>query len=75
MEDIIFQIYRCSEGFSNHHVAAFFERSVLKEVRMLRYLHNNSTMLIPKFKNKIKLQVLFKKRLQHRCFGVNVAKF
>ena len=63
MEDIIFQIYRYSEGFSKHHVAAFFERSVLKEVRILSYLHNNSTMLIPKFQNKIKLQVLFKKAL------------
>ena len=40
---------RYSEGFSNRHVVALlFENSVLKEVRILRYLHNNSTMLIQK---------------------------
>ena len=45
---------RYSEGFSNRHVVALlFENSVLKEVRILRYLHNNSTMLIQKFKNKL----------------------
>ena len=29
-----------------HHIAVFFETSVLKEVRILRYLHNNSVVLI-----------------------------
>ena len=36
--------YRYSEGFSSHHVATFFERSILKEVRMLRYLPNTVTV-------------------------------
>ena len=29
----------------------FFETSVLKKVRILHYLHNNNTALIPKFQN------------------------
>ena len=37
------KVYRYSEGFSNRQVARFFERSVLKEVRILRYLHNTVT--------------------------------
>ena len=44
------KIYRYSEGFSNPHVITFFERNVLKEVNILWLLHNNSTMLLPKFK-------------------------
>ena len=32
--------------FFNRHIVAFFETSVLKEVRILRYLHNNSVVLI-----------------------------
>ena len=47
------KVYRYSEDFSNHQVPAFFERRVLKEVRVLLYLHNNTTMLIQKFKNKV----------------------
>ena len=31
-----------SEGFSNRHVVAFFETSILKEVRILRYLRNHN---------------------------------
>ena len=45
------KICRYSVGFPYHHAAAFFE-SVSNEVRILRYLHNNGTMLIPKFKNE-----------------------
>ena len=36
----------------NRHIAAFFGTNVLKEVRISRYLHNNSAVLIPKFQNK-----------------------
>ena len=32
--------------FFNHYIAVFFETSVLKEVCILRYLHNNSVVLI-----------------------------
>ena len=35
----------------SRHIVAFFETSVLKEVRILRYLRN-SAVLIPKFQNK-----------------------
>ena len=45
--------YRYSESYSNRHITAFFERNVLNKVRILRYLHNNSTVLIPKFENKV----------------------
>ena len=47
----------CSKGLSlfwdffNRHIAVFFETSVLKEVRILHYFHNNNTVLIPKFEN------------------------
>ena len=47
------KVYHYSEDFSNRHAAAFFERSVLKEIRVLLYLHNNSVMLRQKFKNKV----------------------
>ena len=30
--------YRYCEGFSNRYIAVLFERSVLKKVRILRYL-------------------------------------
>ena len=41
----------------NRHIVAFFEASILKEVRILRILSppcsaNNGEVLIPKFKNK-----------------------
>ena len=39
----------------NRHFAFFFETSVLKEVRILRYLHNNSAVLILMLSYKIKL--------------------
>ena len=51
--NIFLKVYCYSEGFSNHHAAAFFERCVSKEFRILRYLHNNSKILTPNFKNKI----------------------
>ena len=44
------KVYRYSEGFSNRNVVTFFETSFLKEVRILRYVHNNNS--IPKFQNK-----------------------
>ena len=40
-----------SEIFFNRHIVVFFETSVLKEVRILHYLNNNNTGLIPKFQN------------------------
>ena len=33
-------------GVYNHHIVDFFETSVLEEVRILCYLHNNSAVLI-----------------------------
>ena len=45
---IFIKVYYYSEDFSNRHVVEFFEKNVLKEIRILRYLHINSTMLIPK---------------------------
>ena len=47
------KVYRHSEGFSNRHVAAFFEITFSKEVRILHISTHNSTTLIPKFKNKV----------------------
>ena len=41
--------------YKESHIAAFFETSVLKEVCIFRYLHNNSTVLTPKFRNNIKI--------------------
>ena len=35
-----------------YHIIVFFETNVLKEVRILSYIHNNSAVLIPKFQNK-----------------------
>ena len=37
---------------SIRHIVAFFETSVLEEVRILCYLDNNSAVLIPKFQNE-----------------------
>ena len=39
------------DSFSRH-IAIFFETRALKEVRILRYLHNIIAVLIPKFQNK-----------------------
>ena len=36
------KVYRHAKGFSNRHVVAFFKTSVLKEARILRYIHNNN---------------------------------
>ena len=38
--------------FFNRHVVAFFEIGFVK-VCIVRYLHNNNSMLIPKFQNKV----------------------
>ena len=43
---------KVGENATNRQVVAFFETSVLKEVRIIRYLNNNSAVLIPKFQNK-----------------------
>ena len=43
---------KVGENATNRQVVAFFETRVLKEVRILRYLNNNSKVLIPKFQNK-----------------------
>ena len=37
------KVYRYSKGFSNRHIATFFESSALKQVRILRYLHDTVT--------------------------------
>ena len=51
---LVFTKVSCpSECFWNYHFAAFFERSTLKEIRSLRYFHNNISMVIPKFKNEV----------------------
>ena len=47
------KVYFYSEDFFSRHPTALFERGVLKEVRNLRYLYNNSTIPIPKLKNKV----------------------
>ena len=47
------KVYHYPERFSNRYVAHFFKRSILKEARNSRYLYNNITMLISKFKNKV----------------------
>ena len=43
--------------FFNRHIVVFFETSVFKEVRILRYLRNNNAVLIPMLmlSSKIKL--------------------
>ena len=45
--------------FFNRHIAVFFKASVLKEVRILCYFHNNSPVLIPKFQNKANLYYIY----------------
>ena len=42
---------RSFEIFSTAILLFFFGASVLKEVRILHYLHNNNTVLIPNFQN------------------------
>ena len=47
--------------FLNRHIVAFFEKSVLKEVRILRYFHNKCTVLILMLmlSSKIKISILY----------------
>ena len=54
VETVFFkQICHYPETWWNHHVAALFEISVLKEAFCVFHLHNNLTMmLIPKVQNK-----------------------
>ena len=47
MEDFIFsKSLSLLWNFFNRHIAASFQTSVLKEIRILHYLHNNSVVLI-----------------------------
>ena len=45
--------------FLNRHIVVFFETSVLKEVRILRYFHNKCAVLILMLSSKIKISVLY----------------
>ena len=54
------KVYWCSEVFLDLFVVAFFETSVLKEARVLYYLLNNKTILIPEFKKAIVYYPLLK---------------
>ena len=45
---LFLKVYWYSEAFFSCHAVASFEISVLKEVRVLRYLHKNRTTLIEK---------------------------
>ena len=45
--------------FFNRHIVVFFETSVLKEVRILRYLHNNSVVLILMLSSKKSYPILY----------------
>ena len=47
------KVYRFSESFSTDHAPVFFERSILKEVRILHYFDTNITVVIPKSRNKV----------------------
>ena len=51
------KVYRYSEGFSSRHFVTFFERSVLKEVRILRYLPDIVTIECLYQSSKIYLQI------------------
>ena len=39
--------------FFNRHVVTFFKTGFLKEICIVRYLHDNNSVLIPKFQNKV----------------------
>ena len=52
LDDILYKSLPLLQHFFNCHIAAFFKTSVLKEVRILHYLHNESVVLIQKFENK-----------------------
>ena len=45
-------------GFFNRHIVVFFEISALKEVRILRYLHSNSAVLMLSSKLKLSYTIL-----------------
>ena len=46
------KVCRYIEFFLIRDIVAFFETIALKEAHILRYLHNNSAVLIPKFQNQ-----------------------
>ena len=45
--------------FFNHHVTTFLKRNVLKEVRILHYLHSNSTILIRKSRKSCYMYIIY----------------
>ena len=58
LEDIIiYKFWSLFWHFFNHHIVAFFVRSLLKEVPILLCLHNNSAALILKFQKSIKSKI------------------
>ena len=56
--------------FFNRYVAVFFEASILKEVRILHYLHNNSAVLILMLSSKIKLYLYIIAKLSYKAFFI-----
>ena len=59
---------------SNSHSQIFFKRGVLKDFTMYIGKILCSSRFLIKFQNW-RLAFLFEKRLQHKCFCVNIAKF
>ena len=61
LKDIVFsESLSLLWGFFNRHIVIFFETSALKEVRILRYLHSNSAvlMLMLMLSSKLKLSYI-----------------
>ena len=54
---ILWKFFMSVKFFS--HIIAFFQAGVLKYVCILRYFHNNSAVLIPKFQNKASFFTIF----------------
>ena len=52
MEDIFHKSALPLWYFFKHHIVSFFEVSFERSPYFMRYLQDNSTMLIPKFQNK-----------------------
>ena len=85
LEDVIFsKSLLLPWYFLNRHNVIFFETSVLEEVRILRYLHNNSALLILMPSSKIKLSCtadlkkfrwLFYNKVLHILYFMTVPRF
>ena len=58
---LLIKVCCCPFSFFNRHVLAFFETRVLKEVRFLHYLRNNSAILITKAPKKNLVYNIFAK--------------